>query len=180
MLDLNVNTITKRHKELIRDLYHSNPSARLISLCETLNEMPEMATCFVEITPTLLKELGYKERKQKKTGTQTGAGDNGAEAETVGSASALSVSRLRSQLEKRHDAVEKRISVLLEAETNTSNDTKMLQALTSIDEKLISQLLEMMHGEAAPLLPQATIIRCMRKLGVPEDQLILIDVAVEM
>ncbi len=177
MLDLNVNTITKRHKELIHDIYHRNPSARLESLSQTLNNMPEMATCFVEITPTLLKELGYKERSHPRPRTDGNGSDPNA---TTASGSGLSVSRLRAQLEKRHDAIEKRIHALLEQDAITSTETKTLQMLASIDEKLIGQLLEMIHGEAAPLLPQATIIRCLRKLGVSEDQLILIDVAVEM
>lgn len=175
MLNLDLNQVTKRHERLIADTYSSNPSARLESIAETLNEMPEMATCFVDITPDLLKRMGYKERKPKK---EKGGG-NGVTTASAASAN-LSASLLRSQLEERHRAIEERIFELLKVEVLTTTQTKALQILTSIDEKLITQLVEMMNQEAAPLLPQAIMIRSLRRLGVPEDQLILIDIAIEM
>lgn len=175
MLDLALNSITKRHERIIKDTYDCSPTATLQQIADSLEEMPEMATCFVTITVEFLLSLGYAERKPQVQADEPDDDDDAATAAETPRAAGLSASVLRSQLETRHNSIEKRITELLKSDVLSPTQTKMFQMLATIDEKLVSQILDMMNQEAAPLIAQAIIIRCLLRLGVLEKDLLWIE-----
>lgn len=185
MLDIELNNITTQHKRIIQSIYECNPSATLEQISNLLNEMPEMATCFVDITPDLLKSLGYSHRNgtshSHKNGTKSKGNDEivAVTDENEGQ-KGLTQTQIRAQLERRHTAFERRISEILGEQLITDKQAKALQMLSSIDEKIVSQILDLMQQEAVPLLPQAIIIRCLIKLGVPEPEIDLIDTSIDI
>lgn len=173
-LDLEFSNVTETHKRVIQQIYDNNPTARLEQIAEVLNETPDLATCFVTFNKKLLKSLGFKQRKKK---LPSSASDNGHDEQQVGS---LSQSQIRVQLEKRHAAFEERIDAFLAKEALSQNDAKTLNTLVGLDVTLLKQILELMQQESAPLLPQAQIIRCLRKLGISEEEIKLLDTTVEI
>lgn len=173
MLFANINTqtidISKAHLRIISETVNINPSASLSDISALLESMPSMLTCAIRITPEVLNKLGYFD----PTPTCDESAES-CEAVTV-ERKRLTSTVIRSQLEVRHEHIQERINALLEREAISANDYKAIQALAQVDDKLVSQILDLMSDESTPLLPQAILIACMTQLGVSEEDIAIIE-----
>lgn len=157
-----LSDFSKSHLSIIKELVEMNPNASLASIAEQANELAVLATCPSRITVEILLALGYTESLIKIS----------TEADSNESASGrLTPTTIRRQLEGRHNKMQSRMEGLLEGDTITSNNLKVFQILSQIDEKLLVQLLDLMSEDAAPLMPMAIIVMCMRQQGESEDDI---------
>lgn len=166
-IQFGINHLSKVHKRVIREIVEQNPTASMEEIAEHLSTMPELATLPVEMNAETLRALGYSD--PAPTAPTSPASPTSPTSPNQGQ---LSPNVLRQQLERRHNQIERRLSELLNDESIASSSAiKIYEALSKIDEKIISQLLDMMQQEAAPALPMAIIIMCLRRQGVPEEEI---------
>jgi len=160
--------MTNAHKRIIAELLEQNPRASLEDIAQQLNNMPEMMSCHLEITADILTKLGHPARPPIAS----------CEADVADASLAhrtLSVELLRKQLERRHAKIQDRIEMLLEEETISQGQLKTVEMLAKIDDGICTKLLDLMNQEATPTLPQAIIITCMRRHGVPDADIQVIE-----
>jgi len=165
-----LSQLTNTHKRIINDLVEQNPSVPLHSIASKLNDMPEMMTCHTEITPDILKQLGY----------QSGAGEDESAATEISAQPdeahrPLSVEVLRRQLERRHAKIQDRIETLLDDDAISGSQLKTVEMLAKIDDGIYTKLLDIMGQESTPVLPQSIIIACLRRHGVPDEDIQVIE-----
>jgi len=165
----NATQMTNAHKRCISNFVEMNPRLSLAAIAKQLNGLPEMMTCHVSITAAVLKDMGYAEPD-----ISSDAGDDSIQT-GGGYISQLNIETLRKQLEKRHDKIQARIEMLLDEDSLSSGQLKTVESLAKIDDTICNKLMDLMNQEATPILPQAIIISCMRRHGVPDEDILVIE-----
>jgi len=169
LLDIE-QSISNAHKRIISDYIEINPGVALSTIAKQINELPEMMTCHTPITVNLLAQLGYSPPIVDAI-----ADDATADEDAIIASDRLSIDILRKQLEFRHFTIQKRIEDIMQQETISGTQLKVIETFLKIDDNVISKLLELMGQESTPILPQAIIITCLRRLGVDEADIKLIE-----
>lgn len=169
---IQLSDFSRSHLSILRELIEMNPDAPLASIAEQANGLTALATCPSLITVKILLALGYTEpllviAQRASQETDKGNGKSNGSAGT----GTLTSTTIRLQLEGRHNKIQDRIYTILEGETLTGAQLKVFEALSKIDEKLLTQLLDLMNEESAPLLPMGIIVMCLRQLGVAEEDI---------
>lgn len=167
-----LSNLTNAHKRIIRDLVEQNPASTLHDLSTKLNNMPEMMTCHTEISVEILQQLGHTEPAAAIIDPDS---EKTKVVRTDEVHRTLSVEVLRKQLERRHAKIQARIETLLDEETISSNELKTVDMLAKIDDGICSKLMDLMGQESTPVLPQAIIVACLRRHGVPDEDILTIE-----
>jgi hypothetical protein len=183
--------ISKVHKQIIADLISANPQSPLTEICEKLDEMIEMANCHIDLTPEVLMALGHHDpgnstleallEPLSPIETESAQTPTGSTPIGEGGAPTLSVDILRRQLEGRHANYTNLIDGFLGSGEDSLTDKKLkvVEVLAKLDDKVTQQLLDLMSRESTPLLPLAIIIMCLRKHGVPESEIKIINDSID-
>lgn len=178
LTDIATSDFSKSHLAIISELMSLNPTLSLELISANANELTALATCPVRITPKVLILLGYEERPCPRPHPHPEIDEptngDGRTPESTTAVTQLTSRIIRTQLEERHNKIQERVEDLLDEDVISNVSVKVFQMLSQIDEKLVSQLLELMNEETAPLLPMAIIVLCLRQQGVPEDDIAFI------
>lgn len=169
--DSSVSDMSKTQKSIIADLVKHNPTASLAEIAKMTIELTALATCPVRITESVLRQLGYTDPPNatpKPLGVTTDTPNDGGAGPSPAHLTSVTIRR---QLEERHNKIQEWFTEFLTKETISDKDIKVFQSFSMIDEKLITQLLELMNEDAAPLLPLGILVGCLRELGVSEDDI---------